>query len=160
MYYNTDSQLFNRKYTCFVCGGNVSYDEYKFCTDRGCFFNKILCYKCQDIYRKYYEYGTPPYAMRLQKELKSRGIYSELEKEVVAGSIRIHIDLAIPQAGLNLEIDGIQHSSKRQAISDLSRTYYCMEKGYTTIRVPNSVFKDDESISTAADIIKKMVYLP
>lgn len=58
-----------------------------------------------------------------------------------------HIDIAIPEAKLNIEVDGVQHNKNpKQALSDLMRTYYSFKKGYFTLRIPNSLigeyFKD------------------
>lgn len=54
-----------------------------------------------------------------------------------------HIDIAIPEAKVNLEIDGAQHSfDKIQALSDLKRTYYSFKKGWVTIRIPNELARN------------------
>ena len=92
-----------------------------------------------------------------------RGILSDLEKPVspLYQKTPIHIDLAIPAARLNIEIDGVQHNvTGNQAIIDLKRTYECLKKSYITIRIPNAVFKSgDRMIDSVADIISSIVEL-
>jgi len=40
-----------------------------------------------------------------------------------------HIDIAIPEAKINIEIDGVHHNyNAQQALSDLKRTYYSFKK--------------------------------
>jgi very-short-patch-repair endonuclease len=69
-----------------------------------------------------------------------------------------HIDIAIPWAKLNIEIDGIQHyTDSRQVIADMSRTHYSQKKGYHTQRFPNfAIDKDLEGVATSvAEMAKK-----
>ncbi len=49
-----------------------------------------------------------------------------------------HIDLTIPDARINIEVDGRQHlTDPFQIISDLKRTHYSDNLGYDTIHIPN-----------------------
>lgn len=49
-----------------------------------------------------------------------------------------HIDLSIPSARINIEIDGNQHlTDARQILSDLKRSHYSDRLGYETIHIPN-----------------------
>jgi very-short-patch-repair endonuclease len=69
-----------------------------------------------------------------------------------------HIDIAIPEAKINIEVDGIQHNTKpSQALSDLKRTYYSFKKGYFTLRIPNSLIHSnfDECLDLITEIIKE-----
>lgn len=51
-----------------------------------------------------------------------------------------HIDLAIPRAKLNIEVDGIQHlTDPKQIIADLNRGYYSHKNGYNTMHIPNEM---------------------
>lgn len=70
------------------------------------------------------------------------------------------IDLAIPSAKINLEIDGKQHlSDPHQIISDLSRSHYSGVLGYETIHIPNTYIHSDlDKIASAlasASIIRE-----
>lgn len=49
-----------------------------------------------------------------------------------------HIDLAIPDARINIEVDGNQHlTDPYQILADLKRGHYSDRLGYDTIHVPN-----------------------
>ena len=62
-----------------------------------------------------------------------------------------HIDLAIPKAKINVEVDGIQHlTNPDQIIADLSRGYYSHKNGYDTMHIPNEMIRlHIEEISSA-----------
>lgn len=69
-----------------------------------------------------------------------------------------HIDIAIPKAKINIEVDGIQHNIRsKQALADLKRTYYSFKKGYFTLRLPNSLIKDHfgECVSMVIELVKE-----
>lgn len=78
------------------------------------------------------------YATTLKQELEKRGItvYQELNDGYK------HIDLAIPKAKLNIEVDGIQHlTDHRQILADLARGYYSNKLGFDTMHIPNEMIK-------------------
>lgn len=53
-----------------------------------------------------------------------------------------HIDLALPQGKINIEVDGIQHlTNPDQIISDLSRGYYSHKNGFDTMHIPNEMVR-------------------
>ncbi len=68
------------------------------------------------------------------------------------------IDLAIPSAKINIEIDGKQHvTDPHQIISDLSRNHYSDVLGYETIHIPNTYIHTDlERIATALTSASQM----
>jgi very-short-patch-repair endonuclease len=76
-----------------------------------------------------------------------------------------HIDLAIPKAKLNIEVDGIQHlTDPNQIVSDLSRGYYSHKNGYDTMHVPNEMVrlhKDEiaSALAEASKIREQKIYL-
>lgn len=93
-------------------------------------------------------------ATRLANKLKQIGIKCELEKS----DGYKHIDIAITKAFLNIEIDGCHHNlDKEQAKRDLNRTFYSYIKGYNTIRIPNSLLKEEQDIEYTAQRIKEMI---
>ncbi len=50
------------------------------------------------------------------------------------------VDIAIEEAKIHIEVDGVHHNKDSyQALSDLKRTYHDLQKGITTIRIPNSL---------------------
>lgn len=81
-------------------------------------------------------------ALKLKSELEKRGVRVLVE---VNDSGHKHIDLAIPDARINIEVDGRQHyENPFQIMSDLKRSHYSDEKGYDTIHIPN-IFIDNDS---------------
>ena len=82
--------------------------------------------------------------------LKERGVPAKIEKY----DGHKHIDIAIPEARVNIEVDGTHHNhNKRQALTDLKRTYYSFLKGYFTLRIPNSLVNDNRTINETANLI-------
>ena len=66
------------------------------------------------------------------------------------------IDIAIPEAIMNIEVDGSQHNlNARQALSDQQRDYYSEQKGFKTIRVPNSLLRDEEKTKELVELLDK-----
>jgi very-short-patch-repair endonuclease len=107
-----------------------------------------VCTKCQNDFKIR---GASKTAIRLYLQLCLRGIKAKLEKWDGFKSI----DIAIPKHRLNIEVDGGNHHSAKQALTDLHRTYYSFIKGYYTIRIPNSLV--DESLEDAVNVIAKFV---
>lgn len=79
-----------------------------------------------------------PEASMLKDELEARGVkvYVELHDGFK------HIDLAIPKAKLNIEVDGIQHlTNPHQIVADLNRGYYSHKRGFATMHIPNEMIR-------------------
>ncbi len=75
-------------------------------------------------------------ARDLKEALEQKGVlvYVELDDG------HKHIDLAIPRAKLNVEVDGIKHlTDPRQILADLGRGYYSHKNGYNTMHIPNEM---------------------
>lgn len=90
--------------------------------------------------------SSTPQAKALYDALIKRRIKCELEK----WDGHKHIDIAIPWAKLNVEIDGMQHyTDPRQMTADCQRTYYSTQKGFKTIRCPNFVI--EKNLDRVAD---------
>jgi very-short-patch-repair endonuclease len=89
-------------------------------------------------------------AIRLYFALKQRGVPAQLEKF----DGYKHIDIAIPEAKVNIEVDGGHHNyDTKQALADLKRTYFSFLKGYHTIRIPNSLIHNDYVLNETAEYI-------
>ena len=74
----------------------------------------------------------------LKKALEDRGVkvYVELHDGFKT------IDLAIPKAKINIEVDGIQHlTDPKQILADLGRGYYSHKNGYNTMHIPNEMVR-------------------
>ena len=77
-------------------------------------------------------------ASDLKKALEEKGVcvYRELDDG------HKHIDLAIPKAKINVEVDGIQHlTNPKQILADLSRGYFSHKNGYDTMHIPNEMIR-------------------
>lgn len=83
------------------------------------------------------KYPTPTKeANDLKKALEEKGVlvYVELDDG------HKHIDLAIPRAKLNIEVDGIKHlTDPYQILADLGRGYYSHKNGFNTMHIPNEM---------------------
>ena len=91
-------------------------------------------------------------ANALYEALKSRGIYAEQEK----WDGYKYIDIAIAKSKFNIEVDGQHHNfQSKQALTDLKRTFYSHKKGYTTLRIPNSLVENH--LDETADCIHGMI---
>jgi len=54
------------------------------------------------------------------------------------------IDLTIPDARINIEIDGNRHyTDAQQILSDLSRSHFSDDLGYSTFHIPNELIHSD-----------------
>jgi len=92
-----------------------------------------------------------PQARKLSDALRRRGIKNTLE----AYDGYKHVDILIPWANLNIEIDGKQHLlNSRQLYSDLKRDSYSHEDETSTIRVSNETV--DNNLDELADSIAKV----
>ncbi len=77
-------------------------------------------------------------AADLKEELIRRGVkvYVELNDGYK------HVDLALPAAKLNVEVDGVQHlTNPKQIVTDLNRGYYSNRLGYSTMHIPNEMIR-------------------
>ncbi len=55
-----------------------------------------------------------------------------------------HIDLSIPDAKINIEVDGPAHlTDSSKILSDFKRDCYSLRNGYDTIRIPNELIHSD-----------------
>ena len=95
-----------------------------------------------------------PQAKRLHEALKDRGIHNELEH----GDGYKHVDIHIPWAKLNLEVDGEYHLTiSEQWFRDLKRDLYSHNEGKSTIHIPNHYVDThlDELANVIAEVIRK-----
>lgn len=131
---------------CLECERRISPNELKFSITN---FNIPLCREHQEWVESIDEKITDE-TLSLYFALKERGVPAELEK---FDGFK-HIDIAIPEARINIEVDGAHHNTNyRQALADLKRTYYSFLKGYYTIRIPNSLVYNDSVLNETADFL-------
>ncbi len=75
-------------------------------------------------------------ALALSDALERNGIKTKLE--LFDG--HKHIDITVPSARLDIEIDGISHLiNHKQIVADLNRGYYSHHSGYNTMHIPNEM---------------------
>jgi very-short-patch-repair endonuclease len=93
-----------------------------------------------------------------------------LEKQGVRVLVELHdgykhIDLAIPKAKINVEVDGIQHlTNPHQILADLNRGYYSNKNGFNTMHIPNEMIRlhlkeISEALAEAAKIREKKIHV-
>jgi len=71
-----------------------------------------------------------------------------------------HVDIHIPKAKLNIEVDGEPHYLRaRQIESDLARNYWSTSDGFATIHVPNYIIDKHlwKHVSAMLKVIRKRV---
>ena len=133
---------------CLECNGTISYQVYNYSCD---YFGIPLCMSHQKWIKEQERVSTFS-AISLYFALKQRGVPAQLEKF----DGYKHIDIAIPEARVNIEVDGGHHNyDNRQALADLKRTYHSFLKGYLTLRIPNSLV--EYSLEETADYITDML---
>lgn len=124
---------------CSNCNKPLPKKEFNYSIKK---YGKILCRECQENYEslkkkheKALEKSTDE-AIKIGDMLRRMGYSVTNEK----WDKHKHIDLAIPELKVNLEIDGPKHNrDKEQALADLKRLFYSFEKGYITLHLPNSL---------------------
>jgi very-short-patch-repair endonuclease len=127
----------NRSYNCMVCKSKIDKKTYNYSNK---YFNKALCKKHQ---------GTKHHK-DLFLALKKRGIPCEFE----AYDGNKHIDIAIHDIKLYIEVDGKQPSiDSKQFIADLKRGTFSDEEGYQTRRFTNKMI--DEHLEEIAENLKE-----
>lgn len=126
------------QHRCSICKNKITEDVYRYSVNN---FGKALCRKHQ---------GTRQ-AKKLYCALKKRWVNCELE----AYDGYKHVDISIPQAKLNIEIDGKHHFTNPERLySDLKRDYWSTKNGFDTIHIPNAMI--DEEIEKIADSITEV----
>lgn len=137
----SNSSQVQAAHCCKVCNEKVDEKVYRYSRKH---FGKPLCLKHQ---------GTKQ-SKKLYYDLKKREVDCELEW----WDGYKHVDIAITDARLCIEIDGRQHLTDfEQLWSDLRRESYSAEKGLFTIRIPNEWI--DKHAEEIADSIAKLVDL-
>ena len=131
---------------CIECGCNISQTIFEYSVNN---MGYPLCmYHQKWLNAIFHNSTTTPHAIELYFALKRRGLPAELEKWDGYKTI----DIAVTDAKVNIEVDGKHHHySHQQALSDLKRTYFSFQKGYLTLRIPNSLV--EWSIEETADYI-------
>lgn len=112
-----------------------------------------LCFNHQKWVDKISENSTY-YAIRLYFALLCKGIPAEIEK---FDGFK-HVDIAVSLAKIHIEVDGTHHNTnKTQALSDLKRTCYSLYKDYVTIRIPNVLTENNDTLEETAETLSNII---
>jgi hypothetical protein len=137
-------KYYNKKHSCCNCNGHIDLKVFDYSSDK---FGVGLCITCQKWLKDKID-ATTPETIKLYFSLKERGVPAQLEKNDGYKTI----DIAVVDAKVNIEVDGAHHNfNPKQALSDLQRTYYAFKRGYLTLRIPNSLVRNN--LSETADYI-------
>jgi len=118
------------KKSCIECNSFLPSNVFNYSLEN---FGVPLCRNHQNFIRNK---KTTPETLKLYFALRMLGVPAELEKFDGYKTI----DIAVVEAKVNIEVDGMQHKyNSRQALADLKRTYYSFKKGYITLRIPNTL---------------------
>jgi len=101
---------------------------------------------------------------------EARALQEALEKQGVTVYVEVNdgfksIDVALPKAKINIEVDGIQHlTNPHQIVADLNRGYYSHKKGYSTMHIPNEMIRShlkeiSEALAEASKIKEQEIHV-
>tara|TARA_R110002049_G_scaffold181272_2_gene348568 strand:- start:193396 stop:193974 length:579 start_codon:yes stop_codon:yes gene_type:complete len=148
-------------HNCIECGNIISNGVYDYSFDN---FGIALCMPHQKGKQKKIEtkdenvsdlLRATAEALRLKTGLSDKGwkVAHEDKDE------HKHVDLAIHKAKIVIEVDGTHHNrNSKQAISDIKRTFHdFVQKDVITLRVPNSVLNDNETIEEAVTVLDNLL---
>lgn len=129
---------------CLECGQRIPQNVFEYSTNN---FGIPLCRFHQDWVMDMVDMTTDENFV-LYFALKERNVPAIIEKY----DGYKHIDIAIPEAKVNIEVDGAHHNyNHKQALADLKRTYASFLRGYLTLRIPNSLVQN--KLEETADCI-------
>ena len=124
----------NPSFTCVNCDVSISPKVNTFSTG---YYSIPLCITCQQLLEPLIQ-NASELTVQLYAALRHRHIPAQLENFDGFKTI----DIAVPQAKINIEVDGHQHNTDaHQALSDLKRTFYSFKQGYYTIRIPTTLVR-------------------
>ena len=135
---------------CIECNKHIDNRVYNYSTEN---FGHPMCIPCQNWFKDMVEHSSATNeSIDLYFALKRRDVPAILEKNDGFKTI----DIAVPHAKVNIEVDGAHHNySSEQAMRDLHRTLYSFKKGYSTLRIPNSLAR--HNLEEAADLITEFL---
>lgn len=101
---------------------------------------------------------------------KARELKDALLKRGVKVYVELHdgfktVDLAIPNAKINIEVDGVHHlTNTKQILADLNRGYYSHKNGYDTMHIQNETIekhldKIADALAEAAKIRQEKIFV-
>jgi very-short-patch-repair endonuclease len=131
---------------CFECLAQIESNELNYSVKK---FGIPLCRSCQNKLSDSLSKATDETKL-LYFALRTKGVPAELEK----WDGFKHIDIAITRSKLNIEVDGAHHNTNlKQTLADLRRTYHSFKKGFFTLRIPNTILRDEDAFQEAVTLI-------
>lgn len=139
-------------FSCIECEDQISFKIYEYSMEK---YNQPLCINCQYWLNDIQNNTTATEeSITLYFALKKRGVPAEIEKHDGFKTI----DIAVPEAKVNIEVDGLHHKyNGNQAIRDLKRILNSYAKGYLTLHIPNAIVNNN--LEEAADLITEYLNL-
>lgn len=93
-------------------------------------------------------------AKRLHDALRKQGVNAELEHSDGHKTV----DLCIKDARFYIEVDGLHHLTHAdQIIRDLERDHYSDDEGFSTLHIPNAIFKNEQIFESIVEAITAAV---
>ena len=127
-------QYHSHKQSCIECLSPINNQVFQYSLSN---YSLPLCIPCQNVFKVKAQKATAE-SISLYVALKYRGVPAELEK----WDGHKTIDIAVTEAKVNIEVDGLQHNfDSKQALADLKRTFFAFKKGYLTLRIPNTLIR-------------------
>lgn len=143
-------KFYQKLHNCLHCHRHIDQEVYVFSIIQ---YKYPLCIPCQEWYESK-PITTSSEAIQLYLSLKLRGVPAELEKFDGYN----FVDIAVVDARVNIEVEGPHHNHKcEQALSDLKQTLYSFQKGYLTLRIPNTLI--NKNLEETADAITHFLEL-
>jgi very-short-patch-repair endonuclease len=145
---NNDAKPKNN-FFCNKCGKSIEKKVYDWSNE---YLEKPLCRDCQGSEQQ----------KKLFIAMRECNIPCEYEAPDVNG--KKHVDIAIHEIKLYIEVDGRHHNfSPEQFLRDIDRDKYSSINGYQTKHIPNKDIDDDldsivDAIAQAYNELKKIVY--
>ena len=141
-------QYFNPPGHCRNCSAAINQHVISYSTKT---FGHPLCIPCQQDVGNKLNFSTKE-TIDLYFSLKERGVPAELEKFDGYKTI----DIAVVQARVNIEVDGVHHANNAdQAFADLQRTFFSFKKGFLTLRIPDVLVK--QNLNQTADYVTEFL---
>lgn len=144
-------------YYCSLCKEAITKEVFDYSRDK---YGKALCIdhqREQSKKRNHSNAASPKpttEAQKLAHALRELGWRVELEKY----DGYKHIDIAVTEAKVNIEVDGPRHhNDPRQALADLQRNFYSFKKGFLTVRIPNCLVQDDQTLQKTAKYLSRFM---
>lgn len=137
------------QYHCNECLSEIEHKVHIYSLKN---YGYSLCRKHQDWYcDMLLDTSTTDQSTDLYFALKRRGVPALLENNDGHKTV----DISVPDAFVNIEVDGKQHFNSSQALRDLKRSLHDFRKGIFTIHVPNALVQ--KNLEECADLLTEFL---